>query len=226
MSSVLPKLKRVLPLLAILLALALPLMFLLEDFMRDAIVLPLAYLGWLIGVILDALPQALFLTVIVAMGIYIALRSLSRERPSESVREVQSHRSEGAVALWLKRLERVSEGAYSRERLNYYLGQLLTRTIAHEQHMAPKDVLRAVDIGELTLPAEIQIYIDLAYRRGYPTLPKWYRRLGTFILRALTRQTAREATPRELERQIEPALDYIQHQLRIASVEATSEHHT
>ncbi len=50
-------LKHGLILAGVLLALALPLMFLLEDFIRDAIILPLAYLAWIVSTVLGALPE-------------------------------------------------------------------------------------------------------------------------------------------------------------------------
>jgi hypothetical protein len=222
-TNVVEKLRRVLPLLAILIALALPLMLVLEDFVRDAIVLPLAYLLWLVGVILDALPQALFLSLIVFLGAYIAARSLSRDRKPEQTEQPRYSRSEGAVALWLERIGRVSEGAYSRERLNYYLGQLLTRTIAHEEHIPPREILHAVDTGELDLPPEIRMYVDGAYRRGYPSGPRWYRRLATMLARKLKLDHGRQAKERELQMALAPALDYMERQLRMEPPEEMRE---
>jgi hypothetical protein len=223
MSTVLGKLRKALPLLGILIALALPLMFILEDFVRDAIVTPLAYLAWLSGVILDALPQALFLSTIVIIGIYVAAKSLHRERTDVREAQPRSYRSEGAVALWNERLGRAAEGAYSRERLNYFVGQLLTRTIAHEEHLSPREILHAVDRQEVALPAELRAFLDLAYRGGYPTKPPWYRRLAAFLMRSLSLRTADNTAPRELEAGIAPILDYIEAQLRMEPTEVTSE---
>ncbi len=48
------------------------------NFVRDTIVIPIYYLIWVAGLLLMSLPQAVFLAVLVCIGIFIGLNTLGR----------------------------------------------------------------------------------------------------------------------------------------------------
>jgi hypothetical protein len=163
------KLKTILIFAAVLLMLAIPLMFLLEDFVRDAILVPLAYIAWLLGIIVGALPQRYSLAAIVALGVYIAIRSLRRNRRDQTTTSTQAFYARGNLTLWADRLRLVARGAYSQQRFRYHLGRLALNVLAHEYRITPIELANRIREGEIEIPADIQPYIQSAVNARYLT---------------------------------------------------------
>jgi hypothetical protein len=164
------KVKTILIFAAALLVLAIPLMFFLEDFVRDAILLPLAYIAWLLGIIVGALPQRYFLAAVVALGVYIAIRSLGRNREDQKQRVPHAFRVRGNLTLWADRLRLMARGAYSKQRFRYHLGRLALDIIAHEYRITSSELSKRIrngDIGTIEIPEDIQPYIQSAVNSRY-----------------------------------------------------------
>jgi hypothetical protein len=161
------KLKTILLFAGVLLMLAIPLMFLLEDFVRDAVLLPLAYITWLLRIILDALPQRYFLAAIVALGIYIAFRSLRRSQKDQKHRTSQAFYARGNLTLWADRLRLVARGAYSKQRFRYHLGRLALNVLAHEYRITSVELSNRIREGTIEIPDDIQPYIQSAVNSRY-----------------------------------------------------------
>ncbi len=210
-----PRLKRILLMVAILLVLALPLMFMLEDFVRDAIVIPLAYQVWFLGVILNALPQAWLLAVVIALMLYLGAKSLQRDRSTAWRRQTRRHETEGSVSEWSKRLQLVTRGAYSQQRFNHQLGQLMLRVLAHEQHLTMRETIRALEDGGLDVPPELEAYLKEAVRPRRPTEGGLLDRIKSIVLGKQTK----ESTVRDVAARIDPALRYVETQLRMTQAE-------
>jgi len=122
------RLKRVLFAVLILIIAALPLAFMMEDFIRVAIVTPLAYEIWLIGVIMRALPQRYLMTAALLLATYVALRSIRRVRHTRGHRRVRKRQLQGAVGLWHDRLQQIERGRYSKPRFDQLSGGLCSRS--------------------------------------------------------------------------------------------------
>ena len=161
------KLRTILILVAILLALAIPLMFLLENFVRDAILLPIAYITWLLGIIVDALPQSYILAGIVALGIYIAIRSLGRGQNNRKQQEYQEFYVRGNLTLWADRLRLVARGSYSKQRFRYHLGRLALNILAHEYRISSSELANRIREGSFEVPDELQPYVESAVNSRY-----------------------------------------------------------
>ncbi len=217
------KLRRVLILVGILIALALPLMFMLKDFVREAIVLPFAYQAWIVGIVVDALPQGLFLGAAVLIGILIAGRSLRRSRTTVQSVQARTHRSDGSVRIWLERVDRVSAGTYSRDRFGHYIGQFLLRAIAYEERLSAREVRHHFDSGGIDLPESVRGYLDLTQQPASPGRRTWFQRVKQRLLGLVQRRRTRRVTPDELWAETDIALSYIERQLRIQPAEADSE---
>ncbi len=217
------KLHRLLLLVGILIALALPLMFMLKDFVREAIVLPFAYQAWVVGIVVDALPEGLFLGAVVLVGILIATRSLRRSRAVVQIEQTRPHRSDGSVRVWMERVAHVSAGTYSRDRFGHYIGQFLIRAIAYEERLSPREVRLHVDSGEIDLPDGVREYLDLTQQSAAPSRRTWFQRVKQRLLGLAQRRLRRRVTPDDLWAEMDVALSYIERQLRIQPAEADSE---
>lgn len=215
--------KHVLILAAVLVALALPLMFLLEDFMRDAIVMPLAYWAWLIGVVLGALPEGCFLMPVVGLAAYLAVRSLQRRPDAAPSARIPHRTTVGATRMWLERIQHVAEGTYSRERLEHYVGQFLMSVVAYENRLSPREALRLIESGEVAIPQDIRRYVDAAFQGGVATKQSGLARIRTVISRLLHGRKVAGMSLAEIEERVDPALAYIEEELRMAHPEAQRE---
>jgi len=209
------KLKRILFMAGFIAALGLPLMFLMENFIRDAVVTPVAYMAWVFGVVLDALPQSYLLAVIIAVAIYAAARSLSREPPPLKKQRLTSAPPEGTAAAWYRKLELTTKGAYSQQRIRQHIGQLILQVIAHEQRLRIREVAHRIETGEIEIPADLNVYIEAATQRGLPRARSLLSRLKSFI----TGTSSPKIAGRTVARDLDPALRYVEAQLRMKQTE-------
>lgn len=215
MTDLYARLKRVLLIVAAILVLALPLMFLLEDFVRDAVVTPMAYATWLVSVIVDALPDAYLLGFGVAVVLYVAVRSLFRdnERPVRS--QIPYTPTEGAATTWLRKLRLVTRGSYSEQRLEQQIGQLLLRIVAYENRCSTRDAGQLVQDGEIDLPTELRKYLRAALSHRLPRSPKLLERLKAL----LSGRGPRRAAGQSITAELDAVLDYVEKELKIRSSE-------
>lgn len=208
----------------VLLALALPLMFLLEDFVRDAIILPLAYLAWITSTVLGALPEGCLLLPVVGLAAFLAIRSLQRRQEPPHTATALSRTTVGLTGVWLERIQHVVKGSYSRERLDHYVGQLVTSVIGHENRMTPREALRAIENDEIKIPDLVRRHVYAAFQSGAAPRQKWPTRIWNTVLRTLKgRRTAAMSTA-EIIARVDPALTFMEQEPRIVRGEAESEH--
>jgi hypothetical protein len=213
------KLKRILFMAGIIAAMGLPLMFLMENFIRDVIVTPVAYMAWVAGVVLDALPQSYLLAAIIAVAIYAAARSLSREPPPPKRHKLTSAPPEGTAAAWYRKLELTTKGAYSQQRIQQHIGQLILQVIAHEQRLSVREIAHRINTDEIEIPAELNVYIEAATYRGLPRAPSLLSRLKSFIMGTSAPKNAIRTVALDLD----PALRYVEAQLRMKQAEEADE---
>jgi len=213
------KLKRILFMAGFIAALGLPLMFLMENFIRDAVVTPLAYMAWVFGVVLDALPQSYLLAAIIAVAIYAAARSLRRDPPPLQKQRLTSAPPEGTAAAWYRRLELTSKGAYSQQRIQQQIGRLILQVIAHEQRLTAREVAHRIETGEIEIPVDLNVYIEAATYRGLPRAPSLLSRLKSFIMGTSSPRNA----IRTIALDLDPALRYVEAQLRMKQAEEANE---
>lgn len=213
------KLRRILMLAAVVVALALPLMFLLEDFVREAIVTPSAYLVWLISVLIDALPESYLLGFAIAIVVYVAIRSLSREDDRLPQRKVTTVPSQGAVTAWLHRLQLVAKGSYSEQRLDHHIGQLMLKVIAYENRCSLREAGQLIENDQVNLSPDLAGYLQAALSRRLPRSPNLLERLKRIIIGP---RRAR-ITDDDIAHKLAPALNYLEDELKIRPLEEVDE---
>lgn len=213
-------LPKILTMVGVLLALAIPLMFLMEDFVRDVIVQPMAYQLWLFGVIIDALPQAVILIAFLPILIYLAVRSLKGSKAKIRQAEQVELASQGNLQTWLRRMRLVMQGSYSKERFDHQLGQLLLQLIAHQQRLPMRETIHQFKTGDIEIPSEIEPYIQAAMRSRFSGKRSPFQWLRDLFQK---RQRTGFTTHDELEDHIAPALNYIEGHLRIQPVEVDND---
>ncbi len=213
------RLKRVLIAFLILVVAALPLAFMMEDFIRVAIVTPLAYEIWLIGVIIRALPQRYLLTAVLLLATYVALRSIQRVGHTPAHRRVRKRQLQGAVGLWHDRLQQIERGRYSKPRFDQLFGRLVLRILAFEHHLPMRQIVNEVETKKLPVPELLQPYAQAALRVRAPSKLTWYDRFWARLRGKSAGLIALEALTEELE----PSLTYLESHLRAPRLEDLSE---
>jgi hypothetical protein len=204
-------LRKILVMAGVLLVLAIPLMILLEDFVREAIVTPLAYQIWLLRVVADALPQSLVISAVVAIAVFLAARSLRPGKVDVDEPRPQPRESVGTLRRWNERLSLLHERRYSRDRFDHYIGHLVTKVIAHSEHLTTREVNARLQAGSITVPDEVKSFVDAAYG------PRLADRQGLFgwLRSLLLRERPKRVTLDTVTEDVSPVLDYIELQLRL-----------
>ena len=219
MTDLVPKLKRILIMAAAIVAMGLPLMFLMEDFVQEAIVKPLARQLWVIRVILEAMPQSYLIGALVALVLYVAVRSLGREPPPPPKERHTLSTPEGEAAAWFRRLDLSTKGGYSQRRIRQQVGQMILQVIAHEQRLPVRDAIREIELGNITVPEDITSFVDAASNQRLPQTPSLWQRLWAAIRGVGARQTTQTNVAADLD----PALRYIEAQFKSQPAEEAND---
>lgn len=150
---------RLLPLaLVLLLAGLLALAF--RDFVREAIVLPIAYAAWVVSLLLESLPQIIPWMIFLAIGLVIALGSLiARPKPARAAGGGAPH-PRGPVEALARQIDLAAQGYYFRWHLARRLRNLAVDTIAYRRRSTPEQVKQQLDAGTLSLPPAIRAYLE------------------------------------------------------------------
>ena len=147
--------------LAALAALAIGLLSLtLRDFVREAIVLPIAYTAWVVGVLVESLPQIIPWLIFLAVGLIIALSSLiDRPKRDRAADGVTADRR-GPVEALARRIDLATHGYYFRWHLARRLRELAVDAIAYRRRLTSEQVKQRLAAGTLDLPPAIRVYLE------------------------------------------------------------------
>jgi hypothetical protein len=137
----------------------------LRNFVRDVLALPLTYIFWIVGVILETIPQIWIWTGLVVIALTLAMGSLNREhRPLPASPGRSSHPARGRIDVWAERITLLLRGKYSRHRFGYFIGKLVLDVLSHEERLSFKDVERRLEQGETDVPPIVRDYLSSRLR--------------------------------------------------------------
>jgi hypothetical protein len=159
-------------LLAIALLLIVGLGWLLRDFVRDSILLPLINLMWVIWVLIQSIPQFVFWGLFLLLALVVAARSLIASQPVAAVGGgmwTPRRSNLSRYRFWQRGLESMHGNSFSRERIVREL-QLLTLQVLAEHDRVPLDEMRSRLLnGQLDLSGEepaIRSLLEASQARG------------------------------------------------------------
>jgi len=140
--------------------LAVLLMFSLRNFVREMFALPLSYAIWLIGILMQTIPQVWLWTGLVVIALIWALRSLDRERrPAPAAPGKSTYPARGGIDVWADRINMLLTGKYSRHRFGYFIGKLILDVLSHEERVNFRDIERRLERGEIDAPPVVRDYL-------------------------------------------------------------------
>lgn len=187
------------------------------DFVREAIVIPLYYLFWYGGLVLNSIPQAVYLFLLVVVVIVIGLNTLSRLASIS----VNAYRARPAVfedqsryQVWLRLCAWAPSSEFSRSNLAREIRNLLLAIRAYqdgtgiaeaEQHFLNDAGALPISVGRLIVEKE------LTYDPLPPQRLGWLRYRVQQLLRRPESADAPVSAPA-----LEDIVHYIESQLEIA----------
>ena len=191
------------------LSLAVFLMIVFGDFVREAIALPLLHFLGFVRFFLDTIPQPFFWASFITLALLVAARSLVRGKKFRRRARGVEWSDPGRVEVWARRIYMVDAGGYSRWRLAHHLGNLALQILAHHERVEPWQVRQrlASSSGELDAPSEVLAYVRDGLR-PVPLTP-----VG-FFPRFMRRWRLSAPTP-PLDLDPESVVQFLEHQLEV-----------
>ena len=169
--------RRLIPLIIVLLC-TLLLTLVVQDFVRDVVVVPVVYVAWIAWLALINLPHWFFWALLVLFSAVLAMRSL-RGTPTHQEDAVQkAATAQGPVTLWAQRLHDASTRQSSRWRIARDLGHIFWETRFPEEPFNMQAFIARIDQPELAVPPAIRDYFQAGLSRPEPAYRTWF-----FLLR-------------------------------------------
>jgi len=134
--------------------------FLVKDFVREVIVLPLLQAVWYLTLILRSFPDLFFWTIFVLVAIFIAVKSLFRDQDDEPGVRRDRINSGGAVSLWSRLIDHAQDGGYSQWQLSQSLCKLTWDMLRDSESRSMRHIENNLRDEVLDLPPEIQAYFE------------------------------------------------------------------
>ncbi len=95
--------------------------------------------------------------------------------------------------------------------------------VGYENRVPMREALRMIESGDITVPDSVRGYVDAAFRGGAARKQNWLTRIVQGTLRLLQGRKAVGMSVAEIAEHVDPALAFIEEELRMAHLEAKSE---
>jgi energy-coupling factor transporter transmembrane protein EcfT len=140
-------------------------LFLLRDFVRERIVIPLIYVFWMAGMILNSVPHVVYLFGLVLLGALLAVGSLryllyASRLPTEPPKTTDEPTR---YQFWDRRCRKVSSSAFFMTSLGIELRRFVLMVMAYQEHQDMWDLERQISNKEFDVPPVIY---DLVSQRN------------------------------------------------------------
>jgi hypothetical protein len=131
----------------------------LQGVARTSLIMPMLYLAWLADLVFRSVPGWLWWAWFIVIALVITTRSL-RTRPGGEPAPRQNHRpTDGAIRIWMARLQMNAQGDYFRWRLARELAELALQFLAYRdrEDLTRRDRSQYIEL--LNAPSDIQAYL-------------------------------------------------------------------
>jgi hypothetical protein len=137
--------------------------WLFEDFVWNQIVSPLYAFIVVIGIIINAIPQFVYVVLLIGLGFLMFLRSLTRLGSSEPERPVSLPNviRPSRFQVWRSLIERLDVGEFSRETFALELRRLVLSILSYQEGIDdPIELQKLIANGSISVPVEVANLID------------------------------------------------------------------
>lgn len=163
--------RRLVPALGIL-VIAASLAFPLRETVYQLVVLPLAYLGWLIYLLYLSLSQAVWWIIVLVLVLFFIVRSLLPEIKLGGKPFVYRKIERGSVEALAAGFEKSERGIYFKWLVANRLGKLAYQILLQREHGKPRSVFAPLTGAGWDAPPEIQEYLEKGLRGSFAEYPR------------------------------------------------------
>lgn len=134
---------------------------LLQDFLRETIVVPLLYAYWFVRLYLESLPQSLLWALFMGAALVMVAKGLSLNRTTfRKERRGWETESLGKIEAWVERVRLARRGNYFKLRLARRLADFSLEALAHRERLTPEEIQKQLQSGRLPIPEEMKAYLQ------------------------------------------------------------------
>lgn len=136
-----------------------------RDWLREQVVIPLVYAGWIIYLLILSLPQQVYWGVLLFAGVAIFLTtSLPKPAPIRSSEKMMVDRSFSRYASWLRYTQMINRSMFASDNLARDLVRLAVQILSSQMNLTAEEIYRHLDHGEIDLHPDLMIFLR---RRGF-----------------------------------------------------------
>lgn len=196
----------------------------LKDFVRDTIIIPLAYAWTLLSLLYQSTPQVVFwgifliISFVILIKVFGSVKQADLGLPSYKEMEAMSP-ARDRIYYWLIQVQIALHGnLYFRDKVMRSMEKLVLGVIAYQERLTLKEVEDAISHRSLPMPEDIAVLFkstpeDLSdyYPGPFPLrVIRWLSR----IAESFRRITGKKETSTE-QMQLEEIIEYLDNQLEI-----------
>ncbi len=163
-----PKSRRYIIIAILFVLVSVALLFWARDVVHELVVLPLSYLFYLFGILLNYTPQIVFWIILLLIGLRIAYLSISTKKRKDEedlklyFKPVQDGytTTSGRVSFWRGKiyLSSSGRGAYYTRTFHDALSKTLMQLLAYRYRISQRQVDESLKDGSLALPDDVRSY--------------------------------------------------------------------
>jgi hypothetical protein len=179
------------------------------DFVRGVIVVPLTYLLWLGGLILNSIPQELYLIGLIIVAGIIALNTLNKlqRKPASSRFTTTGTGDASRYRLWLRLCAAAPASEYARLELARETRKLVVSVLAYQDGLTQPAVEQKIVSGALPVPDTVgRLFRERDLMSTPQPAPRFWQRL--------LRKADRQPDPL-LDQSLEEIVQFIEDRLEI-----------
>lgn len=178
------------------------------DFVRDTIVVPVYYVMWLGGLVLNSIPQGLYLAIFLLICLYLGLNTVERIRAKPVVENVPQTKGQGETRYhrWRSICSSLSASGFYRNSFAWEARKLVLSMLAYDRGIDVTEAESLVKEGKLDVPETIRELIENREFRPYQPPVNRLR----MLLKRLRLLRTDEPTDPYLERLVVEVITYLE----------------
>jgi len=187
-------------------------------FVRDTVITPIYYALWVGGLILKSIPQGIFVALLAAIGIFVALSTLReiRIKPAEKTTQVAPISADTRYQHWRRLYDNLYISRFSR---SLFLGdarRLILAILAYERSINTAEAEALVKSGAIPLPDGIAALIRQKETPEAAPTPGRFQSLRAWLDRWISRRQA-QAHPSnpQVDELLDEVLNFLERHLEM-----------
>lgn len=151
--------------------LALVLAFALQDVIRETLIVPLAYLWWVLGIYYNAFPQMVLWICLVVLVLLMLFGSLGSEGVRRGSVDEKSKTSQGPVEGLAISLEKAHGGIYIKWQIAHRLGKLAREMLVQRGDRASDKAIGPLAGRDWNPSQPVEEYLDVGLNGSFADYP-------------------------------------------------------